>query len=350
MKSRSLFDLGVKERKLKELLEIRLEEKFWDQPKNAESVNKQITKFKSDFTELASIEGKLENISALMELIKDYEDKSLENELKAEIASYEEKINNLEIKSLFKEKEDINNAIITFHPGAGGTEAQDWVEMLYRMYQRWAEKKGYKTNILDYLPGDEAGIKSISTEVTGDYAYGFLKSERGVHRLIRISPFDTNKKRHTTFASVEVLPEIEDDDEVEIADEDVKIDTYRASGAGGQHVNKKDSAVRITHIPTGIVVQCQSERSQLTNKNAAFKILKSKLLELNREKEENSLKNIRNDQKEIAWGSQIRSYVFQPYQLVKDHRTNLEYGDVNRVLDGDLDQFIKAYLYKGGLK
>ena len=348
MKSRSLFDLGVKERKLKELLEIRLEEKFWDQPKNAESVNKQITKFKSDFTELASIEGKLENISALMELIKDYEDKSLENELKAEIASYEEEINNLEIKSLFKEKEDINNAIITFHPGAGGTEAQDWVEMLYRMYQRWAEKKGYKTNILDYLSGDEAGIKSISIEVIGDYAYGFLKSERGVHRLIRISPFDTNKKRHTTFASVEVLPEIEDDDEVEIADEDVKIDTYRASGAGGQHVNKKDSAVRITHIPTGIVVQCQSERSQLTNKNAAFKILKSKLLELNREKEENSLKNIRNDQKEIAWGSQIRSYVFQPYQLVKDHRTNLEYGDVNRVLDGDLDQFIKAYLYKGG--
>lgn len=348
MKSRSLFDLGVKERKLKELLEIRLEEKFWGQPKNAESVNKQITKFESDFKELASIEGKLENISALMELVKDYEDKSLENELKAEIASYEEEINNLEIKSLFKEKEDINNAIITFHPGAGGTEAQDWVEMLYRMYQRWAEKKGYKTNILDYLPGDEAGIKSISIEVIGDYAYGFLKSERGVHRLIRISPFDTNKKRHTTFASVEVLPEIEDDDEVEIADEDVKIDTYRASGAGGQHVNKKDSAVRITHIPTGIVVQCQSERSQLTNKNAAFKILKSKLLELNREKEENSLKNIRNDQKEIAWGSQIRSYVFQPYQLVKDHRTNLEYGDVNRVLDGDLDQFIKAYLYKGG--
>lgn len=283
-----------------------------------------------------------------MELVEEYEDKSLENELKAEIATCEEEINNLEIKSLFKEKEDINNAIITFHPGAGGTEAQDWVEMLYRMYQRWAEKKGYKTNILDYLPGDEAGIKSISIEVIGEYAYGFLKSERGVHRLIRISPFDTNKKRHTTFASVEVLPEIEDDDEVEIADEDVKIDTYRASGAGGQHVNKKDSAVRITHIPTGIVVQCQSERSQLSNKNAAFKILKSKLLDLNREKEENSLKNIRNDQKEIAWGSQIRSYVFQPYQLVKDHRTNLEYGDVNRVLDGDLDQFIKAYLYKGG--
>ena len=291
-----------------------------------------------------------ENISALIELINDYDDKSLENELKSELNLSEELINNLEIKCLFKNKEDFNNAIITFHPGAGGTEAQDWVEMLYRMYQRWAEKKGYKTNILDYLPGDEAGIKSISIEVIGEYAYGFLKSENGVHRLIRISPFDTNKKRHTTFASVEVLPEIENDSDIEILDEDIKIDTYRASGAGGQHINKKDSAVRITHIPTGITVQCQSERSQLTNKNAAFKILKSKLLELNREKEESSLKNIRSDQKEIAWGSQIRSYDFQPYQLVKDHRTNFEYGDINKVLDGDLDQFIKAYLYQGGAK
>lgn len=215
------------------------------------------------------------------------------------------------------------------------------------MYLRWAEKKGYKVNILDYQNGDEAGIKSVSIEVIGDYAFGFLKSENGVHRLIRISPFDTNKKRHTTFASVEVLPEIEDDEDIEILDSDLKIDTYRASGAGGQHINKKDSAVRITHIPTGIVVQCQSERSQLTNKNATLKILKSKLLELNRQKEENNLKDIRDAQKEISWGSQIRSYVFQPYQMVKDHRTGIECGDVNKVLDGEIDQFIKAYLYKG---
>lgn len=282
-----------------------------------------------------------------MELIHDFADPDLEEELKKEIKYLENKVADLEVKSLFRNDVDISNAIMTFHPGAGGTEAQDWVEMLYRMYLRWGEKKGYKINILDYQPGDEAGIKSISIEVLGEYAFGFLKSENGVHRLIRISPFDTNKKRHTTFASVEVLPEVEDDDEINILDEDLKIDTYRASGAGGQHVNKKDSAVRITHIPSGLVVQCQSERSQLTNKNAALKILKSKLLELSREIEDDNIKNIRSDQKEIAWGSQIRSYVFQPYQMVKDHRTNVEAGDVNKVLDGELDQFIKAYLYRG---
>ena len=281
-----------------------------------------------------------------MELIHDFADPDLEEELKKEIKYLENKVVDLEVKSLFRNDVDISNAIMTFHPGAGGTEAQDWVEMLYRMYLRWGEKKGYKINILDYQTGDEAGIKSISIEVLGEYAFGFLKSENGVHRLIRISPFDTNKKRHTTFASVEVLPEVEDDDEINILDEDLKIDTYRASGAGGQHVNKKDSAVRITHIPSGLVVQCQSERSQLTNKNAALKILKSKLVEQSREIEDDNIKNIRSDQKEIAWGSQIRSYVFQPYTLVKDHRTGEENGNIQAVMDGDIENFINAYLAK----
>lgn len=268
-------------------------------------------------------------------------------EFKSEVGDLSDQVEDLEIRKLFRHPSDIRNAILTLHPGAGGTEAQDWVEMLYRMYCRWAEGKGLSVNLLDYQPGDEAGIKSVSFEVLGDYAYGYLKSENGVHRLIRISPFDTNKKRHTTFASVDVLPEAEEEEDVEIRDEDLKVDTYRSSGAGGQHINKKDSAVRITHLPTGIVVQCQSERSQTTNKNAAMKILRSKLLELNRELEENAIKDLRSGQKEIAWGSQIRSYVFQPYQMVKDHRTGVESGNVNAVLDGALDDFIRSFLYKG---
>ena len=268
-------------------------------------------------------------------------------ELKSEIGELGSLVGELEIRKLFRHKTDIKNAILTLHPGAGGTEAQDWVEMLYRMYLRWAEKKGFTVNLLDYQPGDEAGIKSISFEVLGEYAYGLLRSENGVHRLIRISPFDTNKKRHTTFASVDVIPEADEEETLEIRDEDLKIDTYRASGAGGQHVNKKDSAVRITHLPSGIVVQCQSERSQTTNKNAAFKILRSKLLELYREMEENAIKDLRSGQKEIAWGSQIRSYVFQPYQMVKDHRTGVETGGVDAVLGGEIDPFIRGFLYKG---
>lgn len=324
----------------------RLDKGFWDNKSESERVNKEINTLENEFKELKSIENRKDNIETLIEILALENDKALEKELVNEVKLYEDNINTLEIKSLFKEEEDLSYAIITLHPGAGGTEAQDWVEILYRMYIRWAENRGYQVNILDYTNGDEAGIKSVSIEIVGDYAYGNLKSENGVHRLIRISPFDTNKKRHTTFASVEVLPEIRDEATIDILDEELKIDTYRASGAGGQHINKKDSAVRITHIPSGIVVQCQSERSQLTNKNAAFKILKSKLLELKKEQGKNSVKDIRNEQKEIAWGSQIRSYIFQPYQLVKDHRTNYECGDINRVLNGDLDDFIKSYLYK----
>ena len=256
------------------------------------------------------------------------------------------KMEDFSIRKLFKTPQDRKNAIVTLHPGAGGTEAQDWVEMLYRMYIRWSESRGFKVNILDLQNGDEAGLKSVSFEVLGDYAYGFFKAEKGVHRLIRISPFDTNKKRHTTFASVDVLPEIDEEESVEVRDEDLRVDTYRSGGAGGQHVNKKDSAVRITHLPTGIVVQCQSERSQITNKAAAMKILRSKLLELQREAEEAGVRSLRGDQKEIAWGSQIRSYVFQPYQMVKDHRTGIETGNVEAVLDGELDPFIKGSLYR----
>ena len=324
-----------------------MDESFWQDQKAASKVNKEINTLENELSEIEGLDSKIGDIEASIELLDIDEDREMLKELKVSIVDLELKINNLEIRKLFKDKVDYKNAILTLHPGAGGTEAQDWVEMLYRMYLRWCEKKGFKVNILDYLAGDEAGIKSISFEVTGEYAYGYLKSENGVHRLIRISPFDTNKKRHTTFASVDVLPEIDDEENIDIKDEDLRIDTYRASGAGGQHVNKKDSAVRITHIPSGIVVQCQSERSQLTNKTAALKILKSKLLEFSRLEEENNLKNLRSDQKEIAWGHQIRSYVFQPYQLVKDHRTNIEVGSVESVLDGELDQFIKGFLYGG---
>ena len=344
---RSLFDLNSKILRIETLSKARGDEDFWLDQKKASQINKDINTLENDLTEIDDLEELIGNIGASIELLDYDEDKEILKELKTSIIELETNINNLEIKKMFKGKTDFKNTILTLHPGAGGTEAQDWVEMLYRMYLRWCEKKGFKVNILDYLAGDEAGIKSISFEVIGEYAYGFLKSENGVHRLIRISPFDTNKKRHTTFASVDVIPEIDDEELVDIKDEDLRIDTYRASGAGGQNVNKKDTAVRITHIPSGIVVQCQSERSQLTNKNAALKIIKSKLLEYNRVEEENNLKSLRSNQKEIAWGNQIRSYVFQPYQLVKDHRTNIEVGSVDSVLNGELDQFIKGYLYGG---
>ena len=345
--SRSLFDLNSKLSRIEILSQNRLDPNFWQDQKKASQVNKEINTLENELSEIENMGSYIGNIEASIELLGFDEDKEMLKELKLSIVDLEDKISNLEIRKLFKEKVDYKNAILTLHPGAGGTEAQDWVEMLYRMYLRWCEKRNFQVNILDYLPGDEAGIKSISFEVIGEYAYGYLKSENGVHRLIRISPFDTNKKRHTTFASVDVIPEIDDEENIDIRDEDLRIDTYRASGAGGQHVNKKDSAVRITHLPSGIVVQCQSERSQLTNKLAAMKILKSKLLEFNRLQEENNLKNLRSDQKEIAWGHQIRSYVFQPYQLVKDHRTNIEVGSVESVLNGELDQFIKGFLYGG---
>jgi len=256
----------------------------------------------------------------------------------------EKEIQAAEFKRMLGGENDRNNAIVSIHSGAGGTEAQDWAEMLLRMYLRWAERKGFVTEIIDYLPGEEAGVKSTTFTVNGEYAYGYLKAESGIHRLVRISPFDAGKRRHTSFASVFVYPEIQEDIVVEIDEEDLRIDTFRSSGAGGQHVNKTDSAVRITHLPTGIVVQCQNERSQHKNRAMAMKVLKARLYELKKREQEEKMEQLHSTKKDIAWGSQIRSYILQPYRLVKDHRTNLEMGDVDAVLDGDLDGFIQAYL------
>jgi len=266
------------------------------------------------------------------------------DEIKTELFAYQEIVNDIELKMILGRKEDEQNAILTIHPGAGGTESQDWAEMLYRMYSRWIEKKGFKIEVLDVQPGDEAGIKDVTFEIKGDYAYGMAKAEAGVHRMVRISPFDSNSRRHTSFASVFVYPSVDDEIEIEINPQDLRIDTYRASGAGGQHVNKTDSAVRITHNPTGIVVQCQNQRSQHKNKNQAMKILKARIYqhELEIEKEKN--KELEDQKMDIGWGSQIRSYVFHPYNMVKDHRTKEETGNVQAVMDGYIDPFIRAYL------
>jgi peptide chain release factor 2 len=280
----------------------------------------------------------------MAELTAEEGGEELREELEREIESVQRDIAAAEVSALLSGEQDAATAIVSIHPGAGGTEAQDWAEMLMRMYLRWAEKRGFRTEILDYQSGEEAGVKSVTFTVAGDYPYGRLKAEAGVHRLVRISPFDANKRRHTSFASVYVYPEVEDDIDIEIDEKDLRIDTYRASSAGGQHVNKTDSAVRITHLPTNIVVQCQNERSQLKNKNVAMKVLKSRLYELRRKEQEEKLGKLVSEKKDIAWGSQIRSYVFQPYQLVKDHRTAVETGNVNAVMDGDIDQFIEAYL------
>ena len=267
--------------------------------------------------------------------------------LEHDLASFEEHLHDFEIETLLNGPYDQNNAILELHPGAGGTESQDWTDMLYRMYSRYAQKKRYKVEVLDYQAGEEAGIKSVTLIVKGPYAYGYLKAERGVHRLVRISPFDSNARRHTSFASLDVLPEIDDEIDIEIKDEDIKVDVYRSGGAGGQSVNTTDSAVRITHLPTNIVVTCQNERSQLKNKESAMQVLKAKLLQEEIKRQEQELKDIKGEQKDIAWGSQIRSYVFHPYQMVKDHRTNYEVAQVDLVMDGDLDGFINAYLKSG---
>jgi peptide chain release factor 2 len=281
-------------------------------------------------------------VGALIELMQEGED--VAGEVASELARLEGEIDRTEVQTLLSGEHDAANAIVTIHPGAGGTESQDWAEMLLRMYLRWAEDHGYRTEITDYQEGEEAGVKSVTFLVEGEYAYGYLSAEIGVHRLVRISPFDAGARRHTSFASVFVTPEIEDDVEVEIEEKDLRIDTYRSSGAGGQHVNVTDSAVRITHLPTGIVVQCQNERSQHRNRETAMKILRSKLYELELQKRREELQEIENQKADIAWGSQIRSYVLQPYRLVKDHRTKVERGDVDAVLDGDLDEFIAAWL------
>jgi len=285
-----------------------------------------------------------EDAEILAQMADEEEDGSVLEEVERDVSRLEKEVKELEFRSLLGDPDDRRNAIVSINAGAGGTEAQDWVEMLLRMYLRWCESKGFSTRIIDYLAGDEAGIKSVTFTVSGPYAYGYLKSEHGIHRMVRISPFDATGRRHTSFASVSVFPEVDTDIKIEIEEKDIRIDTYRASGPGGQHVNKTSSAVRITHIPTGIVVQCQNEKSQHRNKDMALKVLRARLYELERRKLEEKKQELHQNQREIAWGSQIRSYVFNPYRMVKDHRTNLEVGDLDRVMDGDIDMFIDSYL------
>ena len=321
-----------------------LDENFWINNTNSTQVLAKISDLKKKISLVDNINNELHSNKDVIELLKIDNDEELKNELLNNLKNLEKEIEELEVSTLLSDKYDENNAIVTIHPGAGGTEAQDWAEMLYRMYTRWANANGFKVEELDYLDGEEAGLKSVTFLVSGRYSYGYLKAEHGVHRLVRISPFDSGGRRHTSFASVEVLPEIKDDSEVYINPDDIKMDVYRASGAGGQHVNKTSSAVRLTHIPTGIVVACQTERSQFQNKDTAMKMLKSKLLALKEKANKEKIEDLKGVQMDIAWGSQIRSYVFCPYTLVKDHRTNFEVGDVQNVMDGNLNGFILAYL------
>ncbi len=338
------FDVENKEKELRELESKTTENDFWNDTDNSSKVLKQINSLKSKVEGFKKLNNELNNLLEMSELLQAEEDEELVKELLKSTYTLEKNIEKLEITTLLSGKYDNNNAILTIHPGAGGTEAQDWAEMLYRMYTRWANANGYEVKELDYIEGDEAGLKSVTFSVNGDYAYGYLKGEMGVHRLVRISPFDAGGRRHTSFASVEVLPEITDDIELDINPDDIKMDVYRASGAGGQHINKTSSAVRLTHIPTGIIVACQTERSQFQNRDTAMKMLKSKLLNLKEKEQKDTIDELKGIQMDIAWGSQIRSYVFCPYTLVKDHRTNYEVGNVQAVMDGDLNGFIDSYL------
>ncbi len=317
---------------------------FWNDQQAAQGVINEANGIKAIVNEYNDLLSTHENLEMTLELLREEPDEELQMELESELEQFKEKMENFELQMLLSDQYDKNNAILELHPGAGGTESQDWGSMLLRMYTRWAEKRGFKVSTIDYLPGDEAGIKSVTLSITGHNAYGYLKSEKGVHRLVRISPFDSSGRRHTSFVSCEVMPEFNDDIEIEVRTEDLKVDTYRATGAGGQHINTTDSAVRITHTPTGVVVQCQAERSQIKNREKAMQMLKAKLYQLEIEKQQAQLDEIRGEQKEIGWGSQIRSYVFHPYSMVKDHRTNEETGNVSAVMDGDIDAFINAYL------
>lgn len=316
---------------------------FWSDNEKAQAILKQTASLKKEQERFRSLEAQLQELSSLAELAQE-DDQAFQNELESNLSSLRHQVVEFELETLLSSEDDSRNAILTIHSGAGGTEACDWAALLLRMYLRWLENRGYFYQMMDLLPGEEAGVKSAVVEVKGEYAYGYLKAESGVHRLVRISPFDANKRRHTSFASVFVYPEIEDNIQVEIKDEELRVDTYRASGAGGQHVNKVSSAVRITHLPSGIVVQCQNERSQHKNREMAMKILRSKLYQLKKEEEEKKLEKIESQKKKIEWGSQIRSYVFHPYNLVKDHRTGVETSNTQAVMDGDLDQFINAFL------
>ena len=338
------FDLPAIKKELEEL-ELRASEpEFWNDTEHSQRILQRTKSLQSKLENYQQLLKDCEDIITLVELGLDEKDDTVLEEVNAGFEDVKSRYEKIRLETLMKGEYDANNAIITLHAGAGGTEAMDWVQMLFRMYTRWAEKNGFTVRVLDMLDGEEAGIKSVTAQITGDYAYGYLRSEKGVHRLVRISPFDASGRRHTSFASMEVMPELDDSVTVEINPDDIKMDVYRSSGAGGQHVNKTSTAVRLTHIPTGIVVACQNERSQLQNRETAMKMLKAKLLELKEREQAEKLSQIQGEQKDIAWGSQIRSYVFCPYTMVKDHRTGYEDANVQKVMDGEIDEFIQAFL------
>ncbi|MBF7807697.1 peptide chain release factor 2 [Clostridium beijerinckii] len=346
---KSIEEMGAsldRDRLEKELneLEYQMQESgFWDNIKKAEEVTKKSKSIKDKIESFDKLKSQIEDIEVLKEIMEDDDEESA-NEIIQTLRDIQAQIDDYNMKVLLCGEYDKNNAILTLHVGVGGTDANDWTEMLLRMYTRWCEKQGYSIETLDLLPGDEAGIKSVTLKVTGEYAYGYLKAEKGIHRLVRISPYNANGKRQTSFASMEVLPELTKEQDIEIRSDDLKIDTYRSGGAGGQHVNKTDSAVRITHIPTGVVVQCQNERSQFSNRDTAMEMLKSKLVELKERAHKEKIEDLTGELKDMGWGSQIRSYVFHPYSMVKDHRTNVETSNVTSVMDGEIDMFINAYL------
>ena len=337
------FDRARLEKELHEL-ECKMQEPgFWDDSKKAEEVTKKSKLIKDKIENYDKLKSQFDDIEVLKDIMEEDDEESA-NEIIETVKSIEAEIDDYNMKILLSGEYDKNNAIVTLHVGVGGTDANDWTEMLLRMYTRWCESKGYSVETIDLIAGDEAGIKSVTLKVTGEYAYGYLKAEKGIHRLVRISPYNANGKRQTSFASMEVRPELTKEQDIEIRTEDLKVDTYRASGAGGQHINKTDSAVRITHIPTGIVVQCQNERSQFSNRETAMEMLKSKLVELKERAHKEKIEDLTGELKDMGWGSQIRSYVFHPYSMVKDHRTNVETSNVNGVMDGDIDMFINAFL------
>ncbi len=340
----SSFDLPKLQDELSTLQKYMEVPGFWDDVDKAQKVNKRIKDLTSRIDAYQKLFIAVSNAKELLLMAQEEDEKSVLQEVAQEVQKLAEQVEDLRLSTMLKGEYDHNDAILSLHAGAGGTEAQDWVQMLYRMYTRYCEKRGYTIRVLDYLEGDEAGIKSVSFEVRGSDAYGYLKAEKGVHRLVRISPFDASGRRHTSFASLDVMPMIEDDVEVDIRDDDLRVDTYRSSGAGGQHVNKTSSAIRITHLPTGIVVQCQNERSQIQNRETSMRMLRSKLVELREREIAEKHAEIKGEMKKIEWGSQIRSYVFHPYSLIKDHRTGSETGNIQSVMDGDLDMFITEYL------
>lgn len=342
----TFFDLPKKKSRLEELEKIISDSNLWTDSEKAHEVLRERSNIKNVVDRLENLSRELENAQILAELSSEEEDEETAREAQTKLSEIEEEVEGLEFKRMLGDDDDEKNAIVSINAGAGGTEAQDWAEMLLRMYVRYGERNGYQVEMLDYQPGEEAGIKSATFFVKGSYAYGYLKSESGVHRLVRISPFDANKRRHTSFASVFVSPEIDEDIQVEIDEKDLRVDTFRSGGKGGQHVNKTDSAVRITHLPTGIVASCQNERSQHQNRAVAMKVLRARLYELEKEKQQVKLEELHSTKKDIAWGSQIRSYVLHPYRMIKDHRTGYETGNVEPVLEGDLSEFIEAYLLR----